>query len=88
MHCPHQGCAVPPCQIVPHPNRKDIEYCRVCEKSRNINEIGSDVPGVFWSIVAIAVTLTLFINLTNDSQKMRYREQEYSPSRRVGQISG
>lgn len=76
MNCPYQGCIVPPCQIVPHPNRKDVEYCRVCEKHRNINEIGSDVPGVFWSIVAIAITLTLFINLTTDSQRPSY-ERNY-----------
>ncbi len=81
MNCPHQGCAVPPCQIVPHPNRKDIEYCRVCEKSRNINEIGSDVPGVFWSLVAIAITLALFISLTNEAQRPRYQQNYYQPER-------
>lgn len=86
MNCPHQGCAVPPCQIVPHPNRHDIEYCRVCEKSRNINEIGSDVPGVFWSIVAIAITLTLFMTLTNDSQRPRYIEPGYSQPKQINRM--
>ncbi|MBM0743845.1 hypothetical protein JOY44_19850 [Phormidium sp. CLA17] len=82
MNCPHQGCAVPPCQIAPHPDRHNIEYCRVCAEWRHISDIGSDAPNVFWSIVAVAITLTLFISLTNESQTPSY-EQNYTQPRQI-----
>jgi len=69
MKCPHQGCAVPPCQIAPHPDRANVEYCRVCAEWRYFSDIGSDAPNVFWSLVAIAITLTLFMSLTNDLER-------------------
>jgi hypothetical protein len=78
MNCPHKGSAVPPCQIVSHPDRSNVEYCRACKEWRYLSDIGGDAPNVFWSLVAIAITLTLFISLTNDLHRPPY-DRDVSP---------
>ncbi|MGI0488275.1 hypothetical protein ACN4EK_22765 [Pantanalinema rosaneae CENA516] len=83
MNCPFRDCHTPPCQITIHPDRQDVEYCRVCEQWHHISQIGNEMPNVFWMIVTIAIAIMLLTGILNTADRPTYHSP--SPSYRLRQ---
>jgi hypothetical protein len=69
MNCKYKTSFMPRCEIVPHPNRPNIEYCRVCEEWRNVNDVGDGIPGTFGLLLMIAIALLLVSSVMQDRDK-------------------
>lgn len=69
MNCPYQDSLVPRCTIVTHPDRANIEYCRVCGEWRQIDRIGDEFPNLFWLIVGVAIVLVIFSSMLNRAEQ-------------------
>jgi len=60
MNCPYKDSLVPRCDVMAHPHKQDIEYCRVCGEWRDVNTVGSEFPNLLWLFFAIAMTWFIF----------------------------
>jgi len=87
MHCPNRDSFMPRCQIVMHPDRPNVEYCRVCGEWRYLSDVGDDFASPFWMMVAIAIVMTVFVGLVNDSETARQREQRRRERDYLGRAS-
>jgi len=78
MKCPYQNSLVPPCKIDAHPQRENVEYCKVCGEWRYLSDIGNDFPSVMWMVVSIAIVVMLMAGLLKQDpmfQPERYRQR-------------
>ena len=67
MNCQYQESLVPRCQIVMHPDRDNVEYCRVCGEWRYLDSIGHDHANLFWLLLAMAIVGMVMAGLLNDA---------------------
>ncbi|MBF2029971.1 MAG: hypothetical protein IGS48_25000 [Oscillatoriales cyanobacterium C42_A2020_001] len=83
MKCPYSDSLMPRCQITMHPHRQNIEYCRTCGEWRYLSDVGDEFPNVFWLIVALSISMMVFVGLVNESdtarrqQEQRRRDRDY-----------
>jgi hypothetical protein len=68
---------MPRCEIVPHPNRQNVEYCRVCGEWRHLSDVGNELPGAFGIAVAIAIVLMILMSLLNEFEQQKLMEPNY-----------
>lgn len=78
MRCPYSDSFMPRCQIAMHPDKQDVEYCRVCGEWRRISQVGDELPNLFLMAIAIAIILMIFTSLLNESERQRLRESNFS----------
>lgn len=78
MKCPYQNSLVPPCKIDSHPQRENVEYCKVCGEWRYLSEIGDEFPNVFWIIITSFIVGMLIIGLLREDEMFRrnYRRDD------------
>ena len=87
MNCPHKDSFMPRCQITTHPDRANVEYCRVCGEWRYLSDIGDDTSRTVWAIAGSAVLMMIFVAMVNQRstpqpsqplyQKPHYLEQPF-----------
>lgn len=80
MKCPFTNSFMPRCQIETHPQKQNVEYCRVCGEWRYISDVGNEFPNIFWMLFAIAIALTIFMGLLKDSEQNQLQQPELSQS--------
>lgn len=68
MDCKYKTSFIPRCEIVSHPNRPNIEYCRVCEAWRNVNDVGGGIPGTLGLLLAVAIGLLLISSMMQEGE--------------------
>lgn len=83
MRCPYQNSQFPPCTIINHPYKEDVEYCRVCDEWRYISQVGGwgngmGFPNMVWSIVMIAIAMMLFVALVNEVDKLKQQPKLFN----------
>ncbi|MDX2239664.1 MAG: hypothetical protein NW224_03170 [Leptolyngbyaceae cyanobacterium bins.302] len=71
MKCPYQNSLVPPCKIESHPQRDNVEYCKVCGEWRYLSDVGGEVPNVFWVVVTSLVIGMLMVGLLREDEMFR-----------------
>lgn len=78
MKCPYRNSLVPPCKIDSHPQRENVEYCKVCGEWRYISEIGEEFPNLFWVIITSFIVGMLIIGLLREDEMFRrnYRRDD------------
>lgn len=86
MNCPFKNSPVPPCSIAAHPDRNNIEYCRVCGEWVNLTYVGDEFPNLFWLFVAIAIVMMVFIGLIEDAARLRIDNFDRYPGTYQNQI--
>lgn len=61
MNCPHAEKEFLPCQIAQHPdkNRDHIYYCKVCQQSYDVREIGDESANSQLIVIA-GIALLIF----------------------------
>lgn len=69
VNCPYSDCLVPRCTITIHPDRPNVEYCRVCGEWRYLDHIGDEFPNVFWLAFGIAIVLLIFKSLLSGAEQ-------------------
>ncbi|GAB4327895.1 MAG: hypothetical protein OHK0047_14010 [Leptolyngbyaceae cyanobacterium] len=63
MNCPYKDSLMPRCTIVTHPDRPNVEYCRVCREWDYIDHIGAapmsghSFRSLIWFILAIGIMI-------------------------------
>ncbi|EKQ68293.1 hypothetical protein OsccyDRAFT_2820 [Leptolyngbyaceae cyanobacterium JSC-12] len=86
MKCPYRDSFMPRCQITVHPDRPNVEYCRVCGEWRYLSDVGDDFAHTFWTMVAIAIVMMVFVGLINESETPRQRDQRQRERRYLGRV--
>lgn len=77
MKCPYQNSLVPPCKIDSHPQRENVEYCKVCGEWRYLSDIGDEFPNVFWLIMTALIVSMLIVGLLREDEAFRnYRRDD------------
>jgi len=79
MNCPHKDSFMPRCQITTHPDRENIEYCRVCGEWRRISDVGEIVPNTFWTITGSVVLMMVFVAIVNQQSAPQPSREQYYP---------
>lgn len=75
MKCPYSDRFMPRCQIVTHPDKQDVEYCRVCGEWRRVSQVGDELPNLFLIAIAIAIIMMILTSLLNESEQRTRRER-------------
>lgn len=63
MNCPDKDRLMPRCTIVAHPDRPNVEYCRVCREWDYIDYIGAEpmsgysFRNLIWFIFAVGIMI-------------------------------
>lgn len=68
MNCPYPNSLVPRCTIATHPDRPNIEYCRVCGEWRYLDQIGDELPNVVGLAFGIAIVLLILKSMINSAE--------------------
>jgi hypothetical protein len=71
MKCPYQNSLVPPCKIDSHPQRDNVEYCKVCGEWRYLSDVGDEFPNVFWVIVTMLTVGLVMVGLLKEDEALR-----------------
>lgn len=51
-----------PCNYVPHPHKKNIRYCTVCQDHYDIRDVGNEATGgIILTILGIIIMLVLML---------------------------
>ena len=72
MKCPYQNSLVPPCKIDSHPQRENVEYCKVCGEWRYLSDVGDEFPNVFWVIVTTLAVGLVMVGLLKEDEALRH----------------
>ncbi|MCL1468608.1 hypothetical protein [Argonema galeatum] len=59
MNCPNQEKQILPCKIVQHPSKEHIFFCKVCQESYDVREIGTESSNNPF-LVILGVVLVIF----------------------------
>jgi hypothetical protein len=59
MDCPHKNSQSPPCDVAQHPYKQDVYFCKVCQESYSIRDIGND-QSINSMIVVAGIILVIF----------------------------
>lgn len=66
MNCPYKDKESPPCNVIEHPQKENIFFCKVCQESYDVREIGQEssgnplllILGIMLVIIGIKVTFS------------------------------
>ena len=64
--CPYKDKRALPCDYQPHPRKKNIEYCRVCENWRKIDDIGKEKTSVWLWFLILLMVISFLLNKESD----------------------
>ncbi len=57
MDCPYKDSLIPRCDVQAHPWRQHIEYCRVCDEWRDLNDVGNPIGHLMVITLMAAIVL-------------------------------
>jgi cytochrome b len=59
MECPYKDSLIPRCDIQAHPWRQHIEYCRVCNEWRDLNNVGNPIGHLM--VIGLMAAIVLIV---------------------------
>jgi hypothetical protein len=77
MDCKYKDSLVPRCEIVTHPDRPNVEYCKICREWDYLDQVGGfslDSTNFFWLLIATGLIVFML-----QSESARYRSPDPSP---------
>jgi len=90
MNCPYKDSLMPRCTIVTHPDRPNVEYCRVCREWDYIDCIGAEPfsSDAFRSLIWLILAVSIMIFVLKASEKPLFTQPDSGqPIRPVPQIN-